>query len=248
MTKHVAVSCVFFIVAVIPSCSNKTATSETRLHKRPRIRVEPQILDLGRLEISSDATMNGQFALRNEGDGPLVILGRDVSCGCTIPDWPPATINPESEVIVKLSVRAKNEAGMHSSSVTFKTNDPATPTVQVVVRWTETSAIACEPQSIDFGPIDPAVDHSRSVLVTLSEKVLSNELQVASNSTVVNAKWSDEEFSEIPQKHKGSNILRITLSKDRELGSGLPRCEFQTRRRTCTPICQSHGIHTPMSK
>ena len=150
------------LVAVLSgvSCS-RTTPSEV-----PRAVVVPEVVDLGRIEIGQQEKKSGEFLLRNRGTGPLTIFERAVSCGCTVPDWPPSIIPAGGEALVRLTVSAKREAGAHGSVISFATNDPHNPILRIPIRWLERSAVAFDPKSLDFG----RVENGKAVESTIGAK------------------------------------------------------------------------------
>ncbi len=207
-------------LALIACSPGRAPSPDETNHLMSRVEVVPEIVDLGRLEVGSDAMKVGEFRLRNRGTGPLAILKRSSSCGCTVPEWPPDIIPPGGEALVKFSVKPKWEAGAHGSTISFTTNDPATPTVAAKVRWIERTAIAFEPKAIDFGRVEIGKPYSRTIEVVLSPRMAGLPLEVKPNFAGLAVPLS-ERHPRTDNPEDGIQInMSIRLTPDEKAGSG----------------------------
>jgi hypothetical protein len=73
------------------------------------------------------------FTIQNEGTEPLQIKAVRPTCGCTVADYD-KEIPAGGEGAVKAKLDTKDFAGPISKSILIMTNDPAEPTVSVVIK------------------------------------------------------------------------------------------------------------------
>ena len=204
------------LVAVLSgvSCS-RTTPSEV-----PRAVVVPEVVDLGRIEIGQQEKKSGEFLLRNRGTGPLTIFERAVSCGCTVPDWPPSIIPAGGEALVRLTVSAKREAGAHGSVISFATNDPHNPILRIPIRWLERSAVAFDPKSLDFGRVENGKAVESTINVALSPVMAEKVLTLKSTEASLSWEWVGDGPSSLDPGAGRNRLLKVRLGSNRLAGDG----------------------------
>ena len=79
---------------------------------------------------AKDLSLNRVIKVKNTGKGALNIESVTPSCGCTTVDFP-KSIAPGKEGSIKVRLNTGTSPGVHTKTVTIKTNDPAEPTVIV---------------------------------------------------------------------------------------------------------------------
>lgn len=84
------------------------------------------------------------FEIRNEGSATLELTSVRPSCGCTVVNYD-KTIAPGKVGLVRSKVDTANFAGPISKSIAVMTNDPKSPTIQLVVKATIKPYIGVEP-------------------------------------------------------------------------------------------------------
>ncbi len=76
-------------------------------------------------QISQGEKVQHIFRFTNTGDKPLVITNARGSCGCTVPEWPKAPIEPGGVGAIVVEFNSKGKIGMQSKTVTITANtDP----------------------------------------------------------------------------------------------------------------------------
>lgn len=63
-----------------------------------------------------------QFAFRNTGNAPLVIVTASASCGCTKPKFPPRPIAPGQSGEISVTYNPRGNRGEFDKTVTVRTN------------------------------------------------------------------------------------------------------------------------------
>lgn len=81
---------------------------------------ENENYDFGNLP--SGAKVDHYFKFTNTGKSPLIIKDAKGSCGCTVPVWPKAPIEPGASDSIKISYNAGSQKGKQHKTVTLTTN------------------------------------------------------------------------------------------------------------------------------
>jgi len=97
----------------------------------PRMVIPEKIKDTG--TVAQGEVVEVSFAIRNEGTEPLQIKAVRPTCGCTVADFD-KEIAAGGEGAVKAKLETKDFSGPISKSILIMTNDPAEPTVSVVIK------------------------------------------------------------------------------------------------------------------
>jgi hypothetical protein len=95
----------------------------------PRIRVEPDHFDFGR--VIPGRTVRKEFRLRNLGDRELVIERISRSCGCTEATAGAATLAPGGATSLLVELRTRRTPGEIKERVLLRSNDPETPVLEI---------------------------------------------------------------------------------------------------------------------
>ena len=86
----------------------------------PRILFDQEQHDFGRLSAGEQVTYS--FHFRNTGNADLVITGCDVTCGCTIANYPKGRIAPGGDGYITVSFHSPGRSGQQMKEVTVNTN------------------------------------------------------------------------------------------------------------------------------
>jgi hypothetical protein len=208
-------ACGLLMTILCASCSSPRKEIERGV---PLAKVDPLVVDVGRIEVDKDPHGVGEFRIRNTGTGVLRILETSVTCGCTMPTWPPPSISPGGEVTVPVRVKARNETGEHSSLVSVTTNDPVNSHLEVRIRWSERHAITCNPATIDFGTVESGKLAKAALEVDLSRHFTKDQLRVDCYDPNISWDW---EGDSVQRGEAGSSRkLCIRLKAPGEQGAG----------------------------
>lgn len=89
-----------------------------------------QVHDFG--VIPDDKKVYTQFEFTNTGKEPLIILGAEGSCGCTVPSWPQKSIAPGDTGSIEVAFDPNGKSGEQSKIVTITANTrPQTTVISV---------------------------------------------------------------------------------------------------------------------
>ena len=72
------------------------------------------------------------FTFTNTGKEPLLILGAEGSCGCTVPTWPKEPIAPGKSEKIEIAFDPAGKIGEHSKIVTITSNTQPTTTILTI--------------------------------------------------------------------------------------------------------------------
>lgn len=120
----------------------------------PSIAVDSTEVDLG--VIPHDSEGHGRLAVHNRGRGPLNIMEVRSSCACTAGAFPVGAlpIQPGASANLDIKVYPKRIYGFESKKMlTLYSNDPARPSVEVIVSAKVDPEFMLEPATFDFGKV-----------------------------------------------------------------------------------------------
>ncbi|MEN6370824.1 MAG: DUF1573 domain-containing protein [Armatimonadota bacterium] len=137
--------------------------------------------DIG--EVEGGKTVKVVFPFTNNGDEPLVIKSVNGSCGCTITKALATRIEPGESSSIEVEFKAKATATKARNPVTVNCNDPAKPTVELMVIGKVIPIVTFSPERLNLGTIKAGTTMEETVLVTPRhpEKFNLKNVSVAGN-------------------------------------------------------------------
>ncbi len=105
------------------------AGAEERPAAGPRIRIEPEGFDFGR--VLQDKTLRKTFTIRNFGDTDLAIEGVSSSCDCAAAQPEATLVAPGRSTSLSVVLRTRRYSGRLERQVAVRTNDAKTPVVEI---------------------------------------------------------------------------------------------------------------------
>jgi hypothetical protein len=99
-----------------------------------RLAVDPSVFDFGK--VLAEKQLQKDLTLRNFGDAELVIAKISTTCGCTVAGAYRKRVAPGASTTVRISFTTPAAAGPTEQTVTFETNDPVRPKLDVKVKAT----------------------------------------------------------------------------------------------------------------
>ncbi|MFN8316162.1 MAG: DUF1573 domain-containing protein [Chitinophagales bacterium] len=82
--------------------------------------------------IKDDKKQYHAFEFTNTGKEPLIILGAEGSCGCTVPSWPRDPIAPGKSAKIEVSFDPNGKSGEQSKIVTVTSNTEPTTSILTI--------------------------------------------------------------------------------------------------------------------
>ncbi len=97
----------------------------------PVMKFEFENHDFGKVKAGDKVTY--EFKFTNTGQSPLIISTATASCGCTVPEWPKAPIQPGQGGKIKVTFDSANKEGLQDKQITVTANtNPAQNIVHLV--------------------------------------------------------------------------------------------------------------------
>lgn len=147
----------------------------------PRLVVPEPVFDFG--AVPNVGKVDHRFLLRNSGTEPLEIRGIDTSCGCTVANAPDQIIEPGRETYVDARFFLQGYIGVQSNTLTITSNDPDTPTFDLVLTGIALQTLEINPPMLSLGRIPPNDRvHTRELSVTTPEPFAITKIEVDSKS------------------------------------------------------------------
>jgi hypothetical protein len=97
------------------------------------IKFDRMVHDFGK--INEGDKVNTVFKFKNSGKNPLIISNATGSCGCTVPNWPKAAIEPGSWGEIAVEFDSNRKSGEQSKTVTVKANTTP-PSMELTIKST----------------------------------------------------------------------------------------------------------------
>lgn len=113
-----------------------TANAKTDTNNVAKMVFEKDTFFFGK--VKEGAVVNHSFKFTNEGNVPLLIHDARSTCGCTIPKWPKAPIEPGGKGVIKVKFNTEKKGGFQDKPVTILANTFPNSTVVHVVGEVET--------------------------------------------------------------------------------------------------------------
>lgn len=105
---------IIFCLHLIPSCTGKEPPYA--------LKIEPDYINLGNIQLPQDSIVSKEFKVRNIGDSTIYIMKLDVSCNCMEIIGQPDSIQPGDTKIYVLRMKVPNEAGKFSKNIYLRSN------------------------------------------------------------------------------------------------------------------------------
>ena len=97
----------------------------------PVMKFEFDSHDFGKVKAGDKVTY--EFKFTNTGQSPLIISTATASCGCTVPEWPKAPVQPGQGGKIKVTFDSANKEGLQDKQITVTANtSPAQTVVHLV--------------------------------------------------------------------------------------------------------------------
>ncbi|MEL7251960.1 MAG: DUF1573 domain-containing protein [Bacteroidota bacterium] len=111
--------------------------------------------------IKAGEVVNHDYALRNTGTAPLLIIDAKSSCGCAVPRWPRAPIAPGESAVVTFTFNSKARHGLQNLVLALTTNtDPAQHRLHLVGKV----EINDTPKVVEIEPAEPATPTTTEIV------------------------------------------------------------------------------------
>ncbi len=130
----------------------------------PLLSISAREVDFGQIE--QFQTVDRQITLGNEGDLPLRIIKVESSCGCTVAVPSDSVVLPGRETKLDVAFSSKDSSGPQEKRVVLRTNDPAEPSVTIIVRADIRVLVRLSDDLVRFDPVKFGSTATRRVRVS----------------------------------------------------------------------------------
>lgn len=96
-----------FMTVGIGSCFAVEPSDSTALSGAKLTFIKEEV-DLG--IVKAGDTAEGEMVFRNDGDSPLLIVGVNTDCGCTVASYPGEAVSPGDSGVIKVKFSSKGRA------------------------------------------------------------------------------------------------------------------------------------------
>ena len=131
MSGFVAGGLIFSACAQAPA---EAPAVQAKPDGKAKLKFEKTTYDFGTTSLVQ--TVNGTFTFENAGDSLLILSNVQAGCGCTIPQVKPANkqLQPGEKGEISFVLNLGASRGMIEKHITVKSNDPATPVLNLSIR------------------------------------------------------------------------------------------------------------------
>jgi hypothetical protein len=112
----------------------------------PKIQFDQTVYDFGKT--SQVETVSGVFKFKNVGDGILKLEPPKPSCGCTVAELKPDTLQPGETGELPFSLHLGQVKAQYDKHIAVKSNDPQTPEVSLTIKVDYTPLYDINPMTL----------------------------------------------------------------------------------------------------
>src|SRR5450756_2487138 len=112
----------------------------------PKIQFDQTVYDFGKT--SQVATVSGVFKFKNIGDGILKLEPPKPSCGCTVAELKPDTLQPGETGELPFTLHLGQVKAQFDKRIAVKSNDPQTPEVSLTIKVDYTPLYDLSPMTL----------------------------------------------------------------------------------------------------
>lgn len=136
---------------VLSALSAMVALHASPLSAAPKIQVEKEILDFGK--ITGGLPINTVFSYKNVGDSELEILNVRSGCGCTKAEAKSTRLAPGESSTLEAVFNSTGFSGRISKSISLTTNDPERQLVILSIQGQVVPVAEIKPSILNFGSV-----------------------------------------------------------------------------------------------
>jgi hypothetical protein len=187
----------------------------------PKITCEQPKFDFGAR--SNTLKVEHSFTLTNTGDQPLVIDRVQTSCGCTVAEVNPKTVEPGQSTQVKSVLDLANRKGPMNKVLTVFSNDPAAPQLQLFLNGQATVDVELTPPFLFLPGVPYGQVSTGEVVLAAYETNVVKVVGVSSSSPFVTATFENQPggkravvrlSGQVPEGGPMSASGRVTVQTD----------------------------------
>jgi hypothetical protein len=159
--------------------------------------------------------MSHEFAVKNVGEGPLILEKTGSTCKCAVGELENSTLLPGQETKITLTWRAQTVSDRFGQAATFRTNDPNQVELRLTIEGSVIDSFVFEPTSISLGDFSSEEGATREFMVYCyaDEDVVIESLEWSNSDTAKYIQMNGQPVSLEPSdRHaKANTAYRGTL-------------------------------------
>ena len=193
--RRVALLCaVLLALPVLPLAAQETTPAPAAANPEPAPKIvcaEPTF-HFGEMDNAQD--VEHTFIVRNEGNLTLEITRVKPTCGCTVVNTSQTSVPPGESTEIKARLSLRGRLGPQHKSIAVESNDPLTPSLNLLLEGTAIAELQVTPTQIFFGRItaDSAVTGIVDVIVQGSNAVTITKLESSVPQLTVTNRPADD--------------------------------------------------------
>jgi hypothetical protein len=161
-------------------------------------------------DVDEDKFANIKFEFENVGNSVLILKKVLTSCGCTTVGEGEKEFKPGAKGVIPVKFNPKGYHGRITKVVTVHTNDPANPTVRLMLSGNiilkNYSDPEFEPKEIDFGEVKIGKTYRKKVKIK-NNGTINLDFEEVFHVPVIHL-----EFSEVSVKPKKEGIVEVVFA------------------------------------
>ena len=171
----------WFSLATFALHAQTSGTPQSASTGTPKIHFSATTFDFGKVNVGS--VVRATFDLTNTGTAPLEIKDVRPGCGCTSAGTWERRIEPGNTTTLALQLNTANFGGTLSKSATVTCNDPAQPTVTLIIKGDVWKPIDVQPTLVVFNPASVSNDVRVVRVVNNTDEMITHEEPASSSPT-----------------------------------------------------------------
>ena len=169
----------------------------------PILHILEREVDFGRVD--QYQTLDHSITLGNEGDAPLRILKVESSCGCTVAVPSDSIVLPGREVHLDVTFKSKDATGVQSKKIVLRTNDPAEPSVTIMVKADVHALVRMSEEIVRFDPAQLGTTATKRVRMSADQDRGLEITSIKGGEKILQTKMTRETIA-------GESVVWIDLS------------------------------------
>ena len=184
------------------------AVVSTKSTSSGKIKFLNQSVDFGK--VAQGQVLNYRFHFKNEGEGPLRILGIHATCGCTAIESDFDKPYPKGEHgYIDINFDTSSFVGKTHKAITVMTNEKLSPNRTLSLKANVVADYLVDKPVLDFGNISTGIDKSESITISPVSKFPLDISKISYNESMYDINF---------EKTKSDWKMKVTLKKQEKIG------------------------------
>ena len=202
---------------------------EARAEGKPQIEFDKTVYDFGVTALVESVT--GTFTFQNVGDGVLKLQKPKPSCGCTVANVNPETLQPGEKGELVFTIKLGTAGVALAKEIYVPSNDPQNPSVRLGIEVETKTTFQAQPPSVSLGEMRLGATSNETLIIKRLDGKKLKITKVEPTSNLISAKVEplengDGQAVRLNVEVKADGLPRhfseqIRLYTDDSIGAGL---------------------------